>query len=90
MISVRLLTRAEWEEELRFYGCNPVEGKGRLNTAELWQKPWERWPFTVPVDADGKMLISDMDRLKAMIASSAPKGTKFPYNPLAPTGIKIV
>lgn len=90
MIAIRLLTRAEWEEELRYYGCNPLQGKGELNTAELWQMAWQRWPFTVPVDAEGKMPMSDMDRLRMIILDSAPKGTKFPYDPLAPTGLRIV
>src|SRR3954471_3334874 len=50
LIAARMLPRAEWEAELRYYGCDPLEGKGSLNTAELWQMPWERWPFTVPLE----------------------------------------
>jgi hypothetical protein len=90
LICARLLTRAEWEEELRYYGCNPLEGKGRLNTAELWQMPWERWPFTVALEADDHMHMSTMDELRMLIVSSAPKGTKFPYDPARPTGLKVV
>lgn len=90
MISARLLLREEWEEELRYYGCNPLAGKGPLNTAELWQMPWQRWPFTVPLENDGKLHMATMDHLLMLIVGSAPKGTKFPYDPSAPTGLRIV
>lgn len=90
MISARLLPRAEWEEELRYYGCNPLEGKGSLNTAELWQMPWERWPFTVALETEGQMRVETLERLRALIANSAPKGTRFPYDPSSPTGLRIV
>jgi hypothetical protein len=79
LIAVRFLTRAEWEEELRYYGCRPLEGKGKLNTAEWWRMPWQSYPFTVPVEADGKMRMADMDALRLLIVSSAPEGTTFPY-----------
>lgn len=90
MISVRLLARAEWEAELRYYGCNPLEGKGPLNTVELWQMPWQRWPFTVAVDDNGYITLGEMDRLQILIVGSAPPGTKFPYDPSSPTGLKLV
>jgi hypothetical protein len=53
MIAVRFLHRAEWEAKLRSYNCKPLEGTGKLNTAEWWQAPWGR-PFTVPAEADGR------------------------------------
>lgn len=90
MIAARLLSRAEWEDELRYYGCNPLDGKGPLNTAELWQMPWQRWPFTVPLEAGDKMHMATMDRLRMIIVESAPRGTTFPYDPSAPTGLRAV
>lgn len=90
MISSRLLARAEWEEELRYYGCAPLEGKGPLNTAELWQMPWQGWPFTVALEVGDKVSMSEMDRLRMLIVSSAPSGTKFPYDPSCPTGLRII
>jgi hypothetical protein len=51
---VRFLNRTEWEAKLRHYGCKPLEGKGRLNTAEWWQTPWGSAPFTVPIESDGR------------------------------------
>jgi hypothetical protein len=45
------LPRHQWEEKLRRGGCAPLEGKGRLNTAEWWKGP--RGVFTVPVEEDG-------------------------------------
>jgi|tagenome__1003787_1003787.scaffolds.fasta_scaffold20862063_3 hypothetical protein len=85
-----MLPRAEWEAELRYYGCDPLEGKGSLNTAELWQMPWERWPFTVPLEDNSMMHMATMDRLRLLIVGSAPKGTQFPYDPSCPTGLRIV
>jgi hypothetical protein len=85
-----MLPRAEWEAELRFYGCKPLEGKGRLNTAELWQMPWQGWPFTVNVEDADRMHMAEMDRLRMLIVNSCPSGTKFPYNPSNPTGLKLV
>lgn len=80
MISVRYVDRDVWEEELRFYGCRPLEGKGKLNTAEWWRMPWQSYPFTVPCEADGRMPQSDLDTLIITIVSSAPEGTEFPYD----------
>lgn len=79
MISHRFLSREEWEAELRFYGCKPLQGLGRLNTAEWWRMPWQSYPFTVPVEDDGRMLQSDLDGLVILIATTAPDGTTFPY-----------
>lgn len=90
MISVRLLPRAEWEEELRYYGCRPLEGKGPLNVAEFWQMPWQGWPFIVNLEEGDKMHRAELDRLQILIVGSAPKGTKFPYDPSCPTGLRIV
>jgi hypothetical protein len=52
--------------------------------------PWERWPFTVPLEADDKMHMATMDYLRELIAGTAPDGTKFPYDPGNPTGLKLV
>ncbi len=78
MIAARFLHRNEWEPELRHYGCKPLEGKGKLNTAEWWQMPWQAYPFTVPIEEDGRLLQSDLDRLVMMILASAPEGSEFP------------
>ena len=80
MIAVRFVAREEWEAELRFYGCKPLEGKGKLNTAEWWRTPWQPYPFTVPVEANGRMLQSDLDELAIRIAGSAPEGSEFPWD----------
>jgi hypothetical protein len=73
LIEARYVDRDEWERELRHYGCQPLEGKGPLNTAEWWRMPWQAWPFTVPVEADGRLLQSDLDELLMMILESAPE-----------------
>jgi hypothetical protein len=76
LIASRRLSRFEWEAELRSYGCRPLEGKGHLNTAELWQMPWQGYPFTVPVEG-GCISRTDLDYLVALIAQSAPKDWTF-------------
>jgi len=81
LISLRFLPREEWEAELRFYGCRPLAGKGALNTAEFWQTPWHTYPFTVPVEDDGRMLDDDLRELVLRITASAPPDTTFPYDP---------
>jgi hypothetical protein len=80
LIAVRLIPRQEWEAELRFYGCKPLEDKTKLNTAEWWRMPWQDYPFTVPVDAQGRMRPDDLQNRIYLIASTAPEGTKFPYD----------
>lgn len=80
MIAVRYVSRETWEEELRFYGCKPLEGKSNLNTAEWWRMPWQSYPFTVPIEADGRLCQSDLDALIILIVTSAPEGTDFPYD----------
>jgi len=77
--AARFLQRSEWEPELRFYGCKPLEGKGKLNTAEWWRMPWQAYPFTVPVESDGRLHQGAFDELLMMILQSAPEGTEFPY-----------
>lgn len=79
MISVRLISREEWEAELRHYGCKPLPGKTKLNTAEWWRMPWQDYPFTVPVDEEGRMRPEDLQNRISLIAESAPDGTTFPY-----------
>lgn len=53
MIANRLLDRDVWEAKLRRWGCEPLEGLGKLNTAEWWRGP-NGYPFTVPIEHDGK------------------------------------
>lgn len=77
MIALRFLPRAEWEAELRYYRCKPLEGKGPLNTAEWWRMEWYPHIFTVPIEADGRLLVSDLDALRLMILECAPEGTQF-------------
>jgi hypothetical protein len=52
MIGSRFIPRAVWEPKLRALGCVPLEGTGRLNTAEWWRQE-SGYPFTVPVEQDG-------------------------------------
>jgi len=88
LISVRLLGRAEWEAELRHFGCTPWPTIVKLEIAEFWQKPWESHPFTVPLEDGERMSQRTLDDLKAMIGRTAPPDTKFPYDPADPTGSK--
>ena len=78
MIASRYVQRDEWEAELRYYGCKPLEGKGKLNTAEWWRMPWQSYPFTVPCEADGRMPQSDLDVLLIAIAECLPEGWEPP------------
>jgi hypothetical protein len=75
--AVRRISSEEWEAELKFYGCKRIEGKGKLNTADLWLMPWKSYPFTVPSDDDGYMSQDDLDHLVRLIATSAPQGWRF-------------
>lgn len=52
MIRDRSLDRSTWEAKLRRWGCEPLEGKGKLNTAEWWRSA--KGLFTVPIDDDGR------------------------------------
>ena len=52
--------------------------------------PWQGWPFIVNLEDGDRMHMAELDRLRLLIVGSAPKGTKFPYNPLNPTGLKLV
>jgi hypothetical protein len=52
--------------------------------------PWQGWPFTVALEVGDKVSMSEMDRLRMLIVSSAPSGTKFPYDPSCPTGLRII
>lgn len=51
MIRDKFLPRPEWEAKLKRWGCTPLAGLGKLNTAEWWKGP--RGVFTVPIEADG-------------------------------------
>lgn len=44
-----MLSRDQRETPLRKLKCRPLEGKGRLNTAEWWVTPWG-FLFTVPIE----------------------------------------
>jgi hypothetical protein len=48
----KYITRPQWEAKLRRHGCEPLEGKGELNTAEWWKSP-KGAPFTVPIEDNG-------------------------------------
>lgn len=50
---LRFLSRLQWEAKLRRWGCEPLEGKTKLNTAEFWRPASGGYPFTVPVEKDG-------------------------------------
>jgi hypothetical protein len=71
MIAPRFLPRLEWEARLRDYKCKPVQGLGRLNTAEWWRASWN-FLFTVPVEADGSCHEREFQRLIAVLMKSAP------------------
>ena len=75
---VSLVPREEWEEALRDHGCEPLEGKGPLNTAEWWRMPWGGYPFTVSVDEEGRCDSWALNRLIADIIRLAPPGWEFP------------
>jgi len=77
LIASRRLPREEWEAVLRSYGCRPLDGKGKLNSAEFWRMPWQHYPFTVPVE-DGFLAQADLQYLIALISSSAPEDWTFP------------
>ena len=44
-----MLPREQWEKPLRALKCEPLKGKGPLNTAEWWIAPWG-FVFTVPIE----------------------------------------
>ena len=58
-------------------GCEPLLGLTPLNTAEFWRFPWGGYPFTVPVEDDGRMTEQNLHRTMAMIAKAAPEGWTF-------------
>ena len=72
MSPVRFVPREEWEAELRYYGCEPLAGKGKLNTAEWWRMPFQAYPFTVPCEADGRMPQSALEDRVLKILAAAP------------------
>jgi hypothetical protein len=77
MISVRFLRRDEWETKLRSYGCEPLSGKGPLNTAEWWNAPWGQ-PLTVPVESNGRCEQWALQRVILDLVKRAPADWKFP------------
>jgi len=73
------LPRKDWEGQLRAYGCVPLEGKTKLNTAEWWRWPWPpHLPFTVPVDENGYADVWGFQLLLADMAKLAPADWPFP------------
>jgi hypothetical protein len=80
VIAVRRVPRAEWQAELKHYGCYPATGLTSLNTAaEWWRYPWGGYPFTVPVDDEGWLLQHDLDYLILDIIQLADeRGWEFP------------
>jgi hypothetical protein len=52
-VILKFLPRAAWEAKLRRWGCEPLPGKGKLNTAEWWKSPVTGYPFTVPIEENG-------------------------------------
>jgi len=76
MIAPRFLPREEWEVQLLHYKCRPLQGKGKLNTAEWWRTKWD-YLFIVPVENDGTCHQQDFQRVIAGIMKSAPPGTLF-------------
>ena len=76
MIAVRVLPREAWEARLRRYKCEPLPGKGPLNSAEWWQMPWGT-PFTVPVDGDGACHELALQRVILDIVKVAPADFTF-------------
>jgi len=77
MLAVRFLHRHEWEAKLRSYGCEPLVGKGALNTAEWWRMPWGQL-FTVPIESDGRCDEWAIHRLILDVVSCAHTDWKFP------------
>ena len=77
MSPLRLISIDEAKARLRSYGCKPLAGKGRLNTAEWWQWPWGGAPFLLPFDGD---VVDEwaLQRLIADMAKLAPAGWAFP------------
>jgi hypothetical protein len=69
----RLFARSEWEPILCDFGAQPLEGKGRLNTAEWWRAPWGV-PFVVPIDESGCCLEEDIFWLAASVVRTMPPG----------------
>lgn len=61
MIANRLLSRDDWDAKLRRWDCQPLEGKGPLNTAEWWLG--KIGPFTVPIEGDDQCEFWALQRL---------------------------
>jgi len=77
VIAVRVIPRAEAIAKLRSYGCEPLQGKGSLNTAEWWRWPWGGAPFLL--SCEGETVDAwVMQKLIADMAVLAPLGWKFP------------
>lgn len=81
MIAVRLIKLATVEAKLLRYGCEPLKGRGTLNTANWWRWPWGGAPFTLPLaDKYGNIDEWAYRQLMADLARLAPDGWEFPQD----------
>lgn len=78
MNAVRRISIEEARKKLRSYGCTPLEGKGRLNTAEWWRWPWGGAPFILAVEDDEWVDLWAYQQLIADLAKLAPSDWVFP------------
>jgi hypothetical protein len=76
-LAVRIIPRSEAIAKLTSYGCKPLHGKGRLNTAEWWRWPWGGTPFLLPFEGETVDAWA-LQKLVADMAALAPPGWKFP------------
>jgi hypothetical protein len=72
MIAVHLVTRAQWETQLRALKCKPFVGTNPLKTVEIWETE-DGLLFLVPIDnPEGKLRSDDLNTVKAQIALLKP------------------
>ena len=64
MIREPFLLRYQWEAKLRRWGCQPLAGLTKLNTAEWWKGP--RGLFTVAVEDDGTCEFWSIQKIAAL------------------------
>lgn len=74
MIRDKFLRRHEWEAKLRRWGCKPLDGLTRLNTAEWWKGP--RGVFTVPVEGHDTCDFWAINRLAEWYGERPTKGRR--------------
>lgn len=72
MISVRILSRTQWEAQLRGLKCKPHEGPIELKSAEVWETEHGRI-FTVPMDnGEGILRMDDLAEVLIQVARLKP------------------